>query len=173
VVIYLFAALWAGLVTQRLLEVRRAQRNTGRLIAEQGAREFAPGHYPVMVALHSAWFTCWLVELLFYGPPEWHAAWLPMALTGQALRWWAQNTLGARWTTRILVVPGERRVQSGPYRLLSHPNYAGVVLELWAFPMLFGAWRTALGISLANLWLLHWRIRCEEKALRQWTQSGS
>lgn len=172
-VICLFAAVWAALVIQRVLEMRRARRNTARLLRELGAREFAPGHYPVMVALHAGWFACWLLEVLLLSPPVWRGRWLAMALAGQALRWWAQNTLGARWTTRILVVPGERRVQSGPYRMLSHPNYGGVILELLAFPMLFGAWRTALGFSLANLCLLKWRIRCEEKALLEWTQSGS
>lgn len=168
----LFAVIWTALVVQRLAEVRRAKGNTQRLL-DGGAREFSSGHYPVMVGLHAAWFACWLVEVVSGGRALLQQAWLAPALMGQALRWWAQNTLGPRWTTRILVVPGEHRVQAGPYRFLPHPNYLGVVLELLAFPMLFNAWRTALAFTLANLALLSWRIRCEEKALQQWTQSGT
>lgn len=163
-----FALVWLALVGQRLAEVARAGRNTRRLL-QQGAREFAPGHYPLMVALHTAWFGAWLLEVMWYGA-RWQPRWLAPALAGQALRWWAQSALGARWTTRILVIPGEEPVREGPFQWFSHPNYVGVVLELLAFPWLFGAWRTALGISLANALLLAWRITMEERA---WKTSGS
>ena len=52
-----------------------------------------------------------------------------------------------------------------PYRWLRHPNYLAVVLEQLSAPLMFGAWRTAIAISLANLVLLRIRIRCEERAL--------
>jgi methyltransferase len=48
---------------------------------------------------------------------------------------------------------------------MAHPNYAAVITELFAGPMLFGAWRTAAVFSLANLIVLAVRIRCEERAL--------
>ena len=163
-----FAWLWGLLVAQRLAEVARARRHTRRLL-QRGAREYAPGHYPIMVALHCAWFAGWLAEVLIWGA-HWQTAWLAPALAGQGLRWWAQNTLGERWTTRILVIPQEQPVSGGPFRFLRHPNYIGVVLELGSFPMLLGAWRSALVFSLANAILMRWRITMEEQA---WKQSGN
>jgi methyltransferase len=121
-----------------------------------------------MVAVHTVWFAGWLTEVLIWGT-HWHLAWLAPAVAGQGLRWWAQTTLGERWTTRILVLSQEQAVRSGPFRFLRHPNYVGVVLELGSFPMLSGSWRTALCISLANAALLRWRISMEEKA---WKRSG-
>jgi len=76
------------------------------------------------------------------------------------------RTLGERWTVKIWVLPGEPLVERGPYRWLRHPNYVAVVLELIAAPMMFGAWRTTIVITLLNALALRVRIREEEKALQ-------
>jgi methyltransferase len=73
--------------------------------------------------------------------------------------------LGRRWTTRIIVVPGERLVAKGPYRLLNHPNYAVVVTEIALLPLVFGLWRVALLFTALNAAVLAIRIREENKAL--------
>ncbi len=159
---------WLLLVLQRLAELRQARHNSRKLLRE-GAQEFAARHYPAMVLVHFCWFAGLLIEGVAVGP-QWKPWWLIPALLGQALRAWAQRTLGPRWTTRILIFRHEQPVQHGPFRFLRHPNYVGVVLELLSFPLLFGAWRTALLISLANALLLWWRIRMEEKA---WQTFGS
>ena len=156
---------------QRLEELVRARRNTRRLL-QQGGMEVAPGHDALMVLLHLSWFAGWLTEMHLW-PGAWNPAWLPLALAGQGLRLWTQAVLGPRWTTRILVVPGEAPVGKGPFAFLRHPNYLGVVAELWAFPMLFGAWRTACIASLLNAALLSWRIRQEERAWKASTPSGN
>lgn len=155
-----FLALWLALVAQRLEEVARARRNTAAL-KQRGAREWASGHYPLMVALHTLWFVCWLGETPH---PGWNPGWLAPALAGQLLRAWTQATLGSRWTTRVLTVPRELPVTNGPFRYFRHPNYLGVCLELLSFPMLTGAWRTAVVFSLLNAALLSHRVRCEEAA---------
>ena len=74
-------------------------------------------------------------------------------------------TLGTRWTTRIIVVPGETLVARGPYRLLSHPNYAVVVGEIAVLPLCLGLPWYALVFSLANTAVLTIRIRAENRAL--------
>jgi methyltransferase len=83
------------------------------------------------------------------------------------LRWWTLATLGARWTTRVVVVPGEHLVKTGPYRWLRHPNYLAVVVEIAAIPMIHSAWLTAVIFSAANLAILRHRIAAEERALRE------
>jgi methyltransferase len=88
------------------------------------------------------------------------------ALAGaQALRWWCIGTLGPRWNTRVMVVPGLPLVTSGPYRLLRHPNYVAVVAEGAALPLVHTAWAAAAVFTVLNAALLTVRIRCENRAL--------
>jgi methyltransferase len=81
-------------------------------------------------------------------------------------RIWVLHTLGRRWTTRIIVVPGETLVARGPYRFIRHPNYAVVVAEIALLPLVFGLWRVAIIFSLLNAVILIVRIRAENDALR-------
>lgn len=167
-----FSLLVVFLILQRLWELRRSQQNVASLLAN-GGREFYPRHYLVMVALHTGWIVSMLVEVWWRQPTvSWYLA-LPAAvfvIAGQALRYHAIRTLGPRWNTRIVLIPGTPALRQGLYRVLRHPNYLGVVLEIAAFPLLHSAWWTALGFSLANGVLLWHRIRCEEAALREFCQ---
>jgi methyltransferase len=86
-------------------------------------------------------------------------------LCAQGLRWWCIATLGRQWNTRVIVIPGAPRVTSGPYRLLSHPNYVAVVLEGVALPLVHTAWITAIGFTVLNAALLRTRIKVENAAL--------
>ena len=152
---------------ERLAELVVSNRNAAWSF-ERGGRETGQGHYPFMVVLHSGLLAGMLVEAWVRRPDVPAAlAWsmLALAVASQALRWWCITTLGHRWNTRVLVVPGLAPVTGGPYRYLRHPNYVAVVLELAAVPLLHGAWVTALVFSLANALLLRVRIRAEESAL--------
>jgi methyltransferase len=125
-------------------------------------------HFRVMVLVHALFLPACLAEVLllgraFPGAPGLCA--LLVALLAQALRWWAIATLGERWNVRVIAVPGEAPITSGPYRFLRHPNYLAVALELLALPLVHGALLCAAGFSLANLLLLAVRIPAEEKAL--------
>ena len=147
---------------QRLAELGYARRNTRRLLAADGV-EHGAGHYPLFVVLHGAW----LAALFVLVPAEAPADWGLLGLYGllQLGRLWVIASLGGRWTTRVIAVPGAPRVTRGPYRFLRHPNYLVVALEIPVLPLAFGAWQIALGFGLANLALLAWRIRIEDRAL--------
>jgi methyltransferase len=153
-----------GLVTaQRLGELVVARRNTRRLLAAGGV-EHGAAHYPLMVALHAAWLTgLWV---LAWDRPA-NLAWVAIYVLLEALRVWVLASIGARWTTRIIVVPGETLVRKGPYRFIPHPNYAVVVGEIAVLPLVFGLSGYAAVFSLLNLPLLWVRIRAEEAALTQ------
>ena len=163
----LFTLLVALAALARGVEVLVAERHRRRLLA-RGAVETGAGHYPWMVALHAAWLAAapaevWLLDRPFL---PWLAfPMLALFLLATALRWWVIATLGERWTTRVLVLPGEPLVTGGPYRFLRHPNYLAVVLELATLPLVHTAWLTALLASLANAALLAVRISVEERAL--------
>jgi methyltransferase len=143
-------------------------------VRARGAREFGAGHFPYIVAVHVLFFVCLAGEVVFLGAaPGTHAllaALWPLAVLvwvgAQVLRYAAIRALGERWNVRIFVVPGEPLVRSGPYRYLRHPNYVAVVLEFIAAPLMFGAWRTAIVISLLNAIALRTRIRAEDAALQ-------
>jgi methyltransferase len=156
------AALVLVLVAlQRVGELALARRNTGRLMA-RGATEVGAGHYPLLVAVHAAW----LITLWVFGRD--HPVNL-FALTGfivlQGLRLWIIVTLGPRWTTRIMVIPGEPLISSGPYKYLSHPNYAVVAAEIAVLPLAFHLPLVALVFTLVNAAVLGIRIRAEAGAL--------
>lgn len=150
------------------MEFLLARRNERRARA-RGAVEKGKGHYPFIVGLHSLWLVSTLAEGLLRGP-EIPAYWpLPLALflVVQPLRYWAIFSLGESWNTKILVVPGARAVSRGPYRYLSHPNYVVVVVEILAFPLVFGAWITALVFTVLNAAVLRVRIGEENRALEE------
>ncbi len=123
-------ALLAFVTLQRLVELPIANANTKRLLTE-GAYEVGGNHHPLLVALHASW----LASLWWFGLGR------PIDLPFLALfvlieigRVWVLRTLGPRWTTRIIVVPGERLVASGPYRFVDHPNYLVVIAEIAVVP---------------------------------------
>jgi methyltransferase len=151
-----------AVTSQRLAELFYSRRNESLLRAE-GAVEHAPGHYPAIVLLHAAWLIGLWVLAIGTTP---HLGWLAVFLVLQALRLWVLTTLGRRWTTRILVLPGRPLVVAGPYRLLSHPNYAVVVAEIFVLPMVFGLTFYGLIFSLLNAGVLWVRIRAESVALQ-------
>ncbi len=162
-----FTALVALVGLERLAELVVSTRNAAWSI-ERGGRETGQGHYPVMVVLHSALLVGALVEAWVRRPSvpaplAW--AMLVLVLASQALRWWCIGTLGRRWNTRVIVVPGLAPVRHGPYRLFSHPNYVAVVVEGFALPLVHAAWLTALVFTLANAVLLAVRVRVENAAL--------
>jgi methyltransferase len=165
------ALLVAGVMlvaVQRLLELTYSRRNEIRLRA-RGAVERASGHYPVIVTIHTLWLVSTLVEGLLRGPepPAWWPVPLAAFLLVQLLRYWAILSLGENWNTRVLVVPGGKLVRRGPYRFFPHPNYVVVAVEVLTFPLIFGAWITAVVFSLLNAALLYVRIRTENRALRE------
>ena len=156
------AILILGFVTlQRLGELVLSNRNTARLLT-QGGHEVGREHYPYMVALHALWLAglWWLAPGLSVS-----LSLLIVYVVLQILRVWVIASLGGRWTTRIIVLPGAPLLQRGPYRLLSHPNYVVVAAEIAVLPLMFGLVGYAVLFSVLNAIVLYVRIRAENAAL--------
>jgi len=146
---------------QRLGELVLSRHNTSKLLA-RGAIEVGAGHYPLIVSVHAAW----LIALWIWGRGESvNLVALAVFIALQGLRVWIIATLGARWTTRIIVLPGEPLIASGPYRYLSHPNYAVVAAEIATLPLALHLPMLALIFTGLNAAVLAIRIRAETRAL--------
>ncbi len=164
---WLYLAFLAALGAERLFELFLSRRNAARALSRGGV-EVGQAHFRVMALLHTLFLVACAIEVVLLDRPfpgGFGFVALAGAVAAQALRYWAIHTLGDRWNVRILFVPGDAPVTSGPYRFLRHPNYLAVVLELLLVPLVHGAWLTAVLFSLANAALLVVRIRAEERAL--------
>lgn len=159
----------AAIAIQRLLEVRVSSRNMRRALA-RGGIEAGAAHYPAMVALHAAFLGSCAIEVKWLERPWISALGLPMlglVVGAMALRYWVIASLDGRWTTRVVYVPGDKLVTTGPFRWLRHPNYVAVVTEIAAIPLVHTAWLTAIVFTIANAAVLARRIGVEERLLQQ------
>ena len=165
-----FLVLVLVVVGARLAELAVAKRHLRWALAHGGV-EHGARHYPAMVALHTAFLVSCVVEVLvadraFLPWLGWSA--LAVLVAAHALRWWCIASLGRRWTTRIVVLPGAPLVTRGPYRWLRHPNYVAVAAEIAALPLVHTAWVTAVVFTVLNaVLLLRFRIPAEERALAE------
>ncbi len=160
------AILLAYLTVQRLIELWWAKRNEARLMASGGV-EYGHSHLSPMILFHAAW----MAGLWFFAydrPVE--PFFFALFVVLQIARFWVLATLGRRWTIRIIVVPGERLVAQGPYRLLRHPNYAVVSGEIAVVPLALGLPAYALVFSILNAGILAIRITAENAALLRTSQ---
>lgn len=162
-----YVGLIALVAVERLAELVVSTRNARWSLA-QGGKETGHRHYPYMVVLHVGLLVGCLVEVAVFGRP--FLPWLgwPMlviVIGAQVLRWWCIRTLGQQWNTRVIVVPGMKRVTAGPYRWMPHPNYVAVVIEGIALPLVHTAWITALTFTVLNAWVLRVRLNDENLAL--------
>lgn len=164
---WLFAAFVALTGLERLAELRVSLKNAAWSF-ERGGVEHGQSHYPFMVVLHTGFLVGAVLEVfvlrrVFLPVLGWPM--LALCAASQGLRWWCIRTLGPRWNTRVIIVPGLPKVTGGPYRWFPHPNYVAVVTEGVALPLLHSAWITATVFSVLNALLLKERLRVEDAAL--------
>lgn len=161
-----FYIFFMTIMIQRLVELKIARRNE-KLLKIEGAMEYGQRHYYVMIMMHCLFFVSLLIEVTKFGKQR-SVIW-PMILSLffilQFCRIWVLRTLGKFWNTKILVLPDAEVILNGPYRIVRHPNYLIVSLEILLIPLLFNAFATAIIFTILNLLILSIRIPAEEKAL--------
>lgn len=158
---WLTLAVLSFVTLQRAAELVLSSRNTARLY-RRAAYEVGAAHYPLLVALHAIWLGgLWV---LAWDRPI-NLGFLGAFIILQGLRIWVLATLGPRWTTRIILVPGEQLITKGPYRFVRHPNYLIVAGEIVCLPLVFELVGYAVAFGIVNMLLLWIRIRYENAAL--------
>lgn len=82
------------------------------------------------------------------------------------LRWWCIVTLGKRWTTGVVLIPGLPPVRRGPYRVLRHPAALATGIEGIALALIWGSWLTATVFAVAYSVVVALRLQAENRALQ-------
>src|ERR1017187_3514763 len=162
----IYFALLVVIAFERLAELVVSQRHAAQSLDRNGV-ESGQGHFPPMVALHTALLAgCWIEPIALHRTFLPGLGWpmLVLVIAANALRWWCIASLGPRWSARVIVAPGLPLVSSGPYRWFRHPNYAAVIVEGAALPLAGSAWITAATFTVLNAALLTVRVRCESRA---------
>lgn len=162
-----FTTLIIIVAIERIVELAISKRNL-RWSFAQGGIEFGRSHYKYMVAIHVFLLGGSLAEVWIFRPtliPALCWAMVFLAIASQVLRWWCILSLGKRWNTLVVIIPGRALSKAGPYKFFKHPNYVAVIVEGFALPIVGFAWRTAVIFSILNAAVLTARIRIENAAL--------
>ena len=123
----------------------------------------------------------WLVIMLsvaagLYVAFHWRVAALPRAVSwqltgfllfvlGLGLRWWAIITLGRFFTVDVQIAKDHHVVERGPFRVVRHPSYTGVLLAFVGFAVSLGNWAAMLVMLVPIFVAFLRRMKVEEQAL--------
>ena len=148
-----------------IAEARRAAANE-RTQRSRGGIEPSDDVYQLMQIAYPGIFVAMLVEgaarrVTVAG--GWFLAGLTIFMAAKALKWWAISELGPLWTFRVIVVPGSPSVDTGPYRIMRHPNYVAVVGEIVGVALMTRAYVTGPIALLVFGTLLLRRIAVENR----------
>jgi protein-S-isoprenylcysteine O-methyltransferase Ste14 len=149
-------------VAESLLLVRRRD---GAATADRGTKWVVAA--AARAAILAALLIPALVPRLRAGANDWptFGLGLILILAGVALRDWAIVTLGVFFRREVTIAPEQRLVRRGPYRVLRHPSYTGLIGICIGYGLAFGSWVGAAVALVAMVLGLLPRIRVEERAL--------
>jgi len=163
----LYVLLVGAVALERVFELWLSRRNLARVQARGGFVAERRSFWD-MVLFQVAFLLACPLEAVWLGRPFLPLLGVPALLLvalAMVLRFAAVRTLGDRWNIRLVVIPGQPLVTTGPYRFLRHPNYVALAAETLALPLVHTAWLTACTLVPVLAPLLARRIRLEEAAL--------
>jgi protein-S-isoprenylcysteine O-methyltransferase Ste14 len=86
-------------------------------------------------------------------------------IAGMALRWYSIMYLGKQFTVHVAIIEGHRLVTTGPYQLIRHPSYTGLLMIFLGIGIHSNHVVGILALTFPVLWAIHNRIRIEEAAM--------
>jgi protein-S-isoprenylcysteine O-methyltransferase len=86
-------------------------------------------------------------------------------VAGLLLRWWAIITLVRFFTVDVTIEQDHELVERGPFRVLRHPSYSGVLLAFVGFALSLRNWAAFFAVLLPIFAAFIYRMKVEETAL--------
>ena len=164
---FLFLGLFAA---RKMLDQLRSKRNIGRLQEQRQILPSSDRAFPWMLLTHVVFFVLTPLEVVLLDREFLPALGIPMivlfVLAG-LLRWWATSLLKGQWNSKVVVPEDLQPVTTGPYRVVRHPNYLAISVELLAAGLIYSAFLSTIVVAALNLWAIIKRIHAEEEALFQ------
>src|SRR5215469_11506448 len=101
-------------------------------------------------------------------PRSFGAYWFGVALlaAGLAFAVWARVHLGRNWSGSVTVKEGHELIRTGPYALVRHPIYTGLIIAVAGTAITSGTVRALLGLAIVAA-SLAWKLRAEESFMRE------
>jgi methyltransferase len=164
---FAYLALLVVVGAERLAELVISRRNQ-RQLEQQGVRKIVEPHFRWLVFYHGVILVCAGAEVLFLHRPLIPALAISMAvlfILSNVLRWWVIHILAGHWNVEVMNSSSVGVVTTGPYRWIRHPNYVGVVIEVFSLPLIHTAWITSIFATLGYMELLRRRIKVEDGVL--------
>jgi protein-S-isoprenylcysteine O-methyltransferase Ste14 len=121
----------------------------------------------VWLIFYARWFgSFWTAPVIPYHP--W-LGWLAIAITlfGLAFAIWARAYLGSNWSGAVTIKVGHELIRTGPYRLVRHPIYTGVILAMAGTALAYNQWRALAAVPL--FWLAFTIKRLKEEQFMRLT----
>lgn len=149
--------------------LRAVWRSRPRIAASGADRKHLQRHTRGLTAVHLlALGAPFAAPGLTLSGPAWPllGTGLGLYVLGQALRGWAIATLGDWFQGALVVQAGQHVVESGPYRLIRHPAYAGGILRAAGTGLVLDNWLSVALLTAGMTVFVAVRIRREERILR-------
>ncbi len=161
----LYLMLDAGLLVSELARVwrRRASRAPSTRLDRGSHRLLWAIIVGSIIAGHLAGLSNVGPTLLPRLPWRWFGAGLFAA--GAGLRWWSIVHLGRFFSVDVAIACDHRVVETGPYRVVRHPSYTGLLLQCAGLGVVLGTALSLFVIIVPTFLVLCHRIRVEERAL--------
>jgi protein-S-isoprenylcysteine O-methyltransferase Ste14 len=89
-----------------------------------------------------------------------------LTIAGVAFAIWARALLAGNWSSSVTLKRDHELIVEGPYRVVRHPIYTGILIGLIGTALAVGEWRAVLGVAIATA--AYWRkLRIEEVVMRR------
>lgn len=163
---WLLPALWATLAAYWWLSARDVKQTTRREPLVSRALHLGPMTLAAAI-LWSPRFDLLGLETRFMPRAPW-VFWLGAAVTcgGIAFAIWARRTIGRNWSAIVTLKQDHELVTSGPYALVRHPIYTGLLLGLLGSAIALGQWRGLLAVAIFLLAVVR-KYRIEERWMHE------
>jgi protein-S-isoprenylcysteine O-methyltransferase Ste14 len=89
-----------------------------------------------------------------------------MVAAGVAFACWARYVIGSNWSSEVQVKQGHELIERGPYSVVRHPIYTGLLLAFLGTAVALGEWHGLIAVAIiaASFWF---KLRLEERWMRE------